>query len=42
MSKVEKLLARMRNNPRDWQIEDIKAIAARFGLEYIGSLVQAT
>ncbi len=24
----------MRNNPRDWQIEDIKAIASRFGVEY--------
>lgn len=34
MSKVEKLLARMRNNPRDCQIEDIKAIASRFGVEY--------
>lgn len=34
MSKVVKLLERMRNNPRDWQIEDIKAIASRFGVEF--------
>jgi hypothetical protein len=25
MTKLEKLLARMRNNPRDWSIEDMKA-----------------
>ncbi|MBS0289278.1 MAG: type II toxin-antitoxin system HicA family toxin [Proteobacteria bacterium] len=34
MSRIEKLIAKMRNNPRDWQIEDIKAIAERFGIEY--------
>lgn len=34
MSKAEKLITRMRNNPRDWTIEDVKAIAARYKLEY--------
>ena len=34
MSRIEKLIAKMRNNPRDWQIEDINAIAERFGIEY--------
>lgn len=24
----------MRNNPRDWLIEDIKVIAERYGIEY--------
>lgn len=34
MSRIEKLLAKMRNNPQDWKIEDIKVIAERFGIEY--------
>lgn len=34
MSKAEKLLAKMRNNPRDWNIEEIKAIADLYGFEY--------
>jgi hypothetical protein len=29
MSKADKLLANMRNNPRDWRIEDLEAVAAR-------------
>lgn len=29
MGKYEKLLERMRNNPRDWRIEDLKTIADR-------------
>jgi hypothetical protein len=24
----------MRNNPRDWRIEDLKVLAAKFGIEY--------
>ena len=32
MSTHEKLLARMRNNPRDWRIDDLKAVADRFGI----------
>ena len=32
MSTHEKLLARMRNNPRDRRIDDLKAVADRFGI----------
>jgi hypothetical protein len=33
MSKVEKLLIAMRNNPAgDWTIEDVRRVAAMFGL----------
>lgn len=32
MGKTEKLLDRMRANPRDWRIEDLKALAAARGL----------
>lgn len=34
MGKIEKLIAKMRNNPHDWNIEDVKTIANRYGLEY--------
>ena len=34
MSKVGKQLEKMRNNPRDWRIEDIKAIADRMNIDY--------
>lgn len=34
MSKIDKLLAKMRNNPRNWKIEDVKTIADRYGLQY--------
>ena len=34
MTKADKLLARMRNNPRDWQIDDLKALAERFGIDH--------
>ena len=33
MSKIEKLLEKMRRNPRDWRIEDLEALALRYGLE---------
>jgi hypothetical protein len=33
MSKAEKLLEKMRRNPRDWRIEDLESLAARHGLE---------
>jgi hypothetical protein len=33
MSKVDKLLEKMRRNPRDWRIEDLEMLALRFGLE---------
>lgn len=32
MPKTDKILARMRNNPRDWRIESLEAVAARFGI----------
>jgi predicted RNA binding protein YcfA (HicA-like mRNA interferase family) len=33
MSKIDKLLEKMRRNPRDWRIEDLEALALRYGLE---------
>jgi len=30
MSKVEKMIAKMRNNPRDWLIQDLMVIASRY------------
>ncbi len=34
MTKFEKLLGKLRNNPRDWQIETLKDIAKRFNIEW--------
>ncbi|MCD6297564.1 MAG: type II toxin-antitoxin system HicA family toxin [Deltaproteobacteria bacterium] len=34
MSKIEKLLNKMRNNPRDWQIDTLKDIAKQFGIDW--------
>ncbi|MDQ7831911.1 MAG: type II toxin-antitoxin system HicA family toxin [Desulfovibrionaceae bacterium] len=34
MGTADKNLARMRQNPRDWRIEDLKAIADRLGIAY--------
>jgi hypothetical protein len=34
MSTHEKTLARMRNNPRDWRIDDLKAIAKHVGIDW--------
>lgn len=34
MSKIEKLITKMRNNPLDWRIEDLKNIADRFKIDY--------
>lgn len=34
MTKADKLLERMRNNPRDWSIEDLKVLAARHAIEW--------
>lgn len=34
MSTHEKLLARMRNNFRDWRIEDLKSVAGRYGIDW--------
>lgn len=32
MAHGEKLLERMRRNPRDWRIEDVAAVCAAFGI----------
>jgi len=32
MASRDKLLARMRANPRDWRIEDLEALAQYFGI----------
>lgn len=34
MSKFDKLIIKMRSNPRDWRIDDLKAVAERFSIEY--------
>lgn len=34
MSKIEKILEKMRHNPRDWRIEDIKTLAERYKIDY--------
>lgn len=33
MSQIEKLLQKMRNNPRDWRIADIITICGKYGIE---------
>lgn len=33
VSKAEKLLAKMRNNPRDWVLNDVNTVCSQFGLE---------
>lgn len=35
MGQLEKLIEKMRNNPRDWRIEDLKKIADRFEIPYL-------
>ena len=34
MSRFKKQLEKMRTNPRDWRIEELKAIADRLGLDH--------
>jgi predicted RNA binding protein YcfA (HicA-like mRNA interferase family) len=34
MSTAEKTLEKMRNNPRDWRIEDMIAVAQRYGMVF--------
>ncbi|HEU0142910.1 MAG TPA: hypothetical protein VFQ79_24535 [Bryobacteraceae bacterium] len=34
MPSAMKTLQKMRNNPRDWRIEDLKAIADHLGIAY--------
>ncbi len=33
MGKIDKLITKMRNNPRDWKIEDIELIASYYGFK---------
>jgi hypothetical protein len=33
MTTADKTLDRMRNNPRDWKIDDLLAVAGRFGIQ---------
>jgi len=34
VARGEKLLERMRANPRDWRIEDVRALCDAFGLDF--------
>jgi hypothetical protein len=34
MAKIQKLMSRMRSNPRDWRIEDLQVIADHYGVTY--------
>ena len=34
MGKQEKILEKMRQNPRDWRIDDLKVVARRNGLVF--------
>ena len=34
MSRFDKLIIKMHANPRDWRIDDLKAVAERFGIDY--------
>jgi len=34
MSRADKQLERMRRNPADWRVEDLKAVATRHGIEW--------
>ena len=33
MTKADKIVDRMRRNPRDWRMESLEAVARRFGVE---------
>jgi len=33
MSKADKILSRMRNNPRDWRIEDLERVASWLNMQ---------
>ena len=34
MNRVDKIVSRMRNNPRDWRIDDLKMLAERNGIDW--------
>lgn len=35
MTQAGKLLQRMRNNPRDWRIQDIQSLADSLGIDWL-------
>ena len=34
MASAAKILSKMRNNPRNWRIEDLKVLANHLGIDY--------
>lgn len=34
MSKTDKILEKMQNNPRDWRIESLKTVAGTYNIEW--------
>ena len=34
MARLEKILVRMRTNPRDWSIDDLKSLARRYEIDW--------
>jgi len=34
MSKADRIIGKMRNNPRDWRIDDLKTVAGANGIEW--------
>jgi hypothetical protein len=34
MANAAKILSRMRNNPHDWRIQDLKVLADHFGIDH--------
>jgi hypothetical protein len=34
MGKADKILKKMQNNPRDWQIDSLKTVARAFDIEW--------
>ncbi|QAZ65981.1 hypothetical protein C3Y92_01480 [Solidesulfovibrio carbinolicus] len=34
MTSADRTLAKMRQNPRDWRIDDLKAVADRLGIDW--------
>ena len=34
MSKAGKILSKMKNNPRDWRIEQVKTVARAYSIEW--------
>lgn len=34
MSKIDKILEKMKNNPHDWRIESIKTVAKAYNIEW--------